>query len=79
MGRLKSTISNIRIDSAGKAHNCRHNPKQHRLQKGDHRLLVKEGRKSSYYCLECAIRIVQRDIEILREFERELLALSEEE
>lgn len=76
MGRLKSALPKIEIETVKRAHDCRHNG-THRLTKGEKRLLIKEGRKKSRYCLECATRIVRRDIKRLEELEQKIAAMNE--
>jgi hypothetical protein len=53
MPRFKSLLKSLAIDQAKRSHNCQSNH-NHRIQKNDHRLCVKEGRKTSCYCVECA-------------------------
>jgi len=72
MPRPKSLISTkIQVDAAKRAHNCQHIP-SHRIEKGDRRLKIPKGRSFEHYCVKCAQRVVQRDIEKLRELERQL-------
>lgn len=66
MARIKSLISQVRIDTAGKAHNCQGNA-AHRVQKGDIRLKVRNGRSWDHYCRACAEIIIDRDIQKLTE------------
>lgn len=58
---IKSLITQVEIDTAGKAHNCQANAK-HRIEKGGVRLKVRNGRSWDHYCLECAKKIIARDI-----------------
>jgi hypothetical protein len=53
MSRSKSLLKSLAIDQAKRSHNCQSN-RQHRIQKNDRRLCVKEGTKTSRYCVECA-------------------------
>jgi hypothetical protein len=43
----------MEITIAGSSHNCRFNG-GHRIQKGMHRLTIKEDRTKLNYCLTCA-------------------------
>ena len=61
MARIKSLIVQVQIDRAGKAHSCQANA-QHRLEKGDLRLKVRNGRSWDHYCRSCALTIIARDI-----------------
>jgi hypothetical protein len=57
----KSLIETVHVDHALKAHNCRAN-KNHRILKGSIRLKVRKGLSWVYYCEECAIKIIDRDL-----------------
>jgi hypothetical protein len=61
---IKSLLTNTRVERAVRAHNCQANSK-HRLQKGDIRLAVRNGRSRDYYCAECAKKIIERDLKTL--------------
>jgi len=52
------------IERAEKAHNCQAN-KRHRIEKGQIRLKVRNGRSWDHYCQECAKTSITRDIETL--------------
>jgi len=65
--RTKSLVERIEVDQAGKAHNCQANAR-HRIEKGDKRLKVRNGRSWDHYCLDCARTIIQRDIVALQAF-----------
>lgn len=65
MPRIKSLVERIEVDQAGKAHNCQANAR-HRIEKGNKRLKVRNGRSWDHYCLECARTIIQRDIAALQ-------------
>ncbi len=67
---LKSLVIGVRIDETLKAHNCQANAK-HRLQHGDRRLKVRNGRSWDHYCGSCAATILSRDIEKLTVLQRE--------
>jgi hypothetical protein len=53
MPRSKSLLKSLAIDRAKRSHNCQSNH-NHRIQKNDRRLCVKEGKKTSRYCIVCA-------------------------
>jgi hypothetical protein len=62
MPRPKSMISGkICVDKAKKAHNCQNNS-AHRIQCGDKRLKVPNGRSWDHYCSSCAISFLNNDI-----------------
>jgi hypothetical protein len=67
---LKSLLIRVEIDAALKAHTCQANPR-HRLQRGDRRLKVRNGRSWDHYCVSCAAAILSRDIEELTVLQRE--------
>jgi len=60
----KSLVIRVEIDKARKAHNCQANSK-HRIEKGDIRLKVQNGRSWDHYCENCAKLIISKDIEKL--------------
>lgn len=62
---IKSLVTHVEIDTAGRAHNCQASAK-HRIEKGDVRLKVRNGRSWDHYCLDCAKKIIGRDIEKLK-------------
>ena len=64
MARIKSLIEQVCIDTAGKSHNCQANA-AHRIQKGEVRLKVRNGRGWVHYCKNCAQIIIDRDIQKL--------------
>jgi hypothetical protein len=64
MARIKSLIIQVRIDAAGKGHDCQANA-LHRVKKGDLRLKVRNGRSWDHYCRVCAETIIDRDIQKL--------------
>ena len=65
MPRPKSFLKRITIERTARAHNCQHNH-NHRLEKGDVRLSLAVDRAHENYCADCAIQILNRDINILR-------------
>jgi hypothetical protein len=73
MGKNKSFVQNISIDTAIKSHLCKHN-KKHTIKKGDKRLKLKTIRNPQYYCVECAKESIKIDIAklqiILNELEK---------
>ena len=80
MARIKSLIEQVQIDRAGKAHNCQANVR-HRVEKGDLRLKVRNGRSWDHYCRACAEVIIDRDIQkltCLRAFEISSVTLTPE-
>ncbi len=62
---IKSLVTHVEIDTAGKAHNCQASAK-HRIEKGNVRLKVRNGRSWDHYCVDCAKKIIWRDIEKLK-------------
>ena len=69
MPRIKSIVIRVEIDQAKKAHNCQANA-SHRIQGGDTRLNVRNGRSWDRYCVSCAKMIIERDIAELQELQR---------
>jgi hypothetical protein len=61
----KSLVIRVEVDHALKAHNCQAN-RQHRLERGDRRLKVRNGRGWDHYCVPCATNILMRDMGRLR-------------
>ena len=66
MPRIRSLCIRAEIDVAKRAHNCQANAR-HRIERGNKRLKVRNGRNWDHYCLECATTIVRRDIAALEE------------
>ncbi len=60
MPRIRSLLTAVRIDVVKRAHECQGNA-GHKLQKGDHRLGVRNGRDWDNYCLTCGKRILEGD------------------
>lgn len=58
---IRSLLDQVQVDRALHAHNCQANAK-HRIQKGDVRLKVRTGRSWEHYCVECAKKIIERDL-----------------
>ncbi|MCK4624939.1 MAG: hypothetical protein KAV00_06490 [Phycisphaerae bacterium] len=71
MPRPKSILQRVEIDEAQRAHNCQHNA-AHRLERGDKRLKVWNGRSADNYCVSCALGIITRDIAKLQELAERL-------
>ena len=71
MPRIKSLRIRAEVDVAQRAHNCQGNIR-HRIERGDKRLKVRNGRNWDHYCLDCARTIVHRDIGALEALAREL-------
>jgi hypothetical protein len=67
--RIRSLLPKIEIDEAKRAHNCQGNGR-HRIRSGERRLNVRSGRGWDRYCLDCAAKIVGRDIGELEELAR---------
>lgn len=65
----KTLLIGTKVDKAKRAHNCQANAK-HRIEKGDIRLGVRNERSWDHYCLECAEKIVARDIGKLMELRK---------
>lgn len=62
---IKSLITRVLVDEARKSHHCQAN-RNHRIAMGDVRLKVRNGRSWDHYCWDCALKILSRDIEKLR-------------
>lgn len=69
MARIKSLVVQVEIDRAGKSHNCQANAR-HRIQMGDVRLKVRNGRSWDHYCVDCAKTIIVKDQEKLEALSR---------
>jgi hypothetical protein len=74
MPRIKSILIRVEIDQAKKSHNCQANAR-HRIERGDTRLNVRNGRSWDRYCLSCAKTIIERDIAELQELQRKFQTL----
>ena len=73
---IKSLVEKVGVDIAGRAHNCQANSK-HRIEKGDIRLKVRNGRNWDHYCRACAETIITRDIHKLNELMKLELSLAQ--
>lgn len=65
---IKSLVTKVQVDRAGKSHNCQANSK-HRVAMGDVRLKVRNGRSWDHYCRDCALVILARDIAKLQDLQ----------
>jgi hypothetical protein len=61
VGRLRSLLIKVEIDSAQRAHKCQANSR-HPIKRGDLRLNVRAGRGWDRYCMDCARKIVEGSI-----------------
>jgi hypothetical protein len=57
VGKLRSLLIKVEIDTAQRAHKCQANAR-HAIKRGDRRLNVRTGRGWDRYCLDCARKIV---------------------
>ena len=71
MPRIKSILIQVEFDQAKKAHNCQANAR-HRIERGDTRLNVRNGRSWDRYCTLCAKTILERDLAELQELQGNL-------
>lgn len=58
---MKSIIKNASWDIALRQHTCKSNSR-HCIKQGERRLKIKEGRKISYYCNNCAEKILSNGL-----------------
>lgn len=72
MPKIKSLVCQVEVDFASRSHNCQANVK-HRINKGDIRLKVRDGRGWDHYCKACAENIIARDIEKLKKLETSMI------
>jgi hypothetical protein len=70
MARIKSLLIGAQLDHAIHSHNCQAN-ETHRINAGDARLKVRNGRSSDYYCSDCAKRMIERGIADLQLLQRD--------
>ena len=54
MARPRSLIVSMEWTYAGRAHDCRNNNKDHRIEKGQRRLTIKCDGDEHHYCVACA-------------------------
>lgn len=57
----KSLVCGVQVDTAIRAHNCQASAR-HRIERGDVRLKVRNGRSWDHYCSACAEKILADDI-----------------
>jgi hypothetical protein len=74
MPKQKSFLKNISTDIAKQRHSCQHNS-THTILKGDKRLKLAIDRSQEYFCVQCAIDSIDRDIAKLNEIRSQLLAV----
>jgi hypothetical protein len=58
VGRVRSLLIRVEIDTAQRAHKCQANSR-HPIKKGDVRLNVRAGRGWDRYCMDCARKIME--------------------
>lgn len=61
MPRIKSLLIRVEVDEAQRAHRCQATA-SHRLERGDRRLKVRNGRSWDHYCAACAAVMIERAI-----------------
>lgn len=61
---IRSLVIRAGVDRALHAHKCQANDR-HRIQRGDVRLKVRNGRSWDHYCRACAETMIARGIEKL--------------
>lgn len=72
MAKFKSVLKKVELKAAGKKRKCYHN-KDHTINKGEAVLEVTDGMfKISGYCLECALKMIEKTNDKMRELEAEL-------
>jgi hypothetical protein len=68
VSRIKSIVIRVEVDTAKKSHNCQANA-NHRIERGNTRLNVRNGRSWDRYCVSCARTIIACDIAKLQNLE----------
>ena len=68
---MKAVLHPLSVDQAGKAHDCQHN-KRHRIVKGETRLKFKVQRTYEHFCVDCALRMIEKARTRLDELEQQL-------
>ena len=58
---IRSLVIGVGVDTALHAHNCQAN-ERHRIERGDVRLKVRNGRSWDHYCRACAESMIARSI-----------------
>ncbi|MET4479143.1 hypothetical protein ABIB66_003681 [Bradyrhizobium sp. F1.13.3] len=64
VGRVRSLLVRVEIDTAQRAHKCQASSR-HPIKKGDTRLNVRAGRGWDRYCMECARKIMEGSLAAL--------------
>ncbi len=72
MPKPKTFIKNITVDIAKQKHSCQHSS-NHAILKGDKRLKLAVERSQEYFCVQCSIDSIDRDIAKLNEIRSQLL------
>lgn len=65
MGKPKSFLPRLTIESAKRDHGCQFNS-EHRIVRGQTRLHWKNGRDEANYCVPCALTSLRLDVEKLQ-------------
>ncbi len=71
MPKQKSFIKTISVDVAKQRHSCQHNS-NHIILKGEKRLKLAVDRTQEYFCVQCSIDSIDRDIAKLNEIRSKL-------
>ncbi len=71
MPRPKSLLTRSSVDYAQRAHRCQH-VSSHHIQTGEKRLKVSVARTVEYFCISCALAIIEADMETLQRLRQEL-------
>lgn len=71
MPRPKSIIKKVDVDLAKRSHSCQHVP-SHQIKRGDKRLKLSVDRTYEHFCVECAIQIIDSDIQKLLDIKEQL-------
>lgn len=69
MGNIKTLITRTTVDKVLKSHKCQRSQK-HVLTMGQKRLKVRNGLGWEHYCEECALKILETDIQKLLELKK---------
>lgn len=72
MPRPKSLLKSVTVDIAQRAHNCQHVP-SHRVHTGDKRLKLAKERTHEHFCVECAVQMIDADIDKLTKLKMQLV------
>lgn len=71
MGNIKTLVTHTLVDEVLKSHKCQRN-KKHVLTMGQKRLKVRKGMGWEHYCEECALKILDSDIQKLLDLKKQL-------